>query len=120
MMTLFDPLHPSDPRSVVARPRARKTDPSTAHAAAKQVESGNGPLMQAIRKVLIYHAPCCGNGPASAFTIAAAVRKETTRWKEGTIRSAVSRAPFLRWVDNDGRVPDTGNPCRRYVLKDDA
>lgn len=105
-------------------PKARRSDGVTAHAAAKRVESGNGPLMQAIRLEMKFRR-LRGCGPMSAFDIAEDVQRNNVdtddkpRWKEGTVRSAVSRAPFLRHVDDEGRVPDTGNACRRYVLKDD-
>lgn len=103
---------------LAAKPRVRTTDGVTARSAAKKMESGNGPMMAAIRR-----ATTGLRYPASAFQIAKWVRdlnpgpNGRPRWQEDSVRSAVSRAPFLRHKDNQGVVPDTGNACRRYVLK---
>lgn len=119
--TLFDVLHPSDLRAVAARPRVRTTDGVTARAAAKKMESGNGPLMQAIRTVTYRRA---SSEPVSAFRIGELVQRYwrvdgKPRWQLDSIRSAVSRAPFLVHVDNEG-VTATGFACRRYRFEETA
>lgn len=119
-MTLFDDTYRQRATAVrkQARTLARRSDPVTAHQAAKKVESGNGPLMAAIRQVVASREQTV-EGPVDAYQIARLVFAVFGgRWQEDSIRTAVSRAPFLKHVDNDGL--HRGRAVRRYQLKDGA
>lgn len=95
--------------SLFDQPRARASDPETAHEAAAVVKPASSALIAAIRWTLQ------GGARLSAFDIAAAVEREHPgRWDEGTVRTAVSRAG-LRAVDTGGTSP-RGQRCCRYSL----
>lgn len=116
--TLFT-LGPDRPIYEHQGPQVRRADPTTSRLAQRRVEPGNVTLMDAIHRC----ASACKRSrddywPLSAFLIAAWVETRFPgRWDEGTIRSAVSRAKFLRHVDDLGVSP-SGNPCMRFRLGD--
>ncbi len=97
--------------SLFDTPRARATDPTTAHEAAKITRPGNAELINAIRWY-VQRRPA----PVSAYEIADAIAGY--RWQHDTVRTAVSRAG-LHCVDTDGLTP-RGRRCTRYVLSERA
>lgn len=96
--------------SLFDTPRARTSDPHTAHEAAARIAPGTSLLVQTIRQV-VYLA----GTPMSQFDIAHAVgRAQPGRWSDATIRTACARAA-LHAVDSEGRSP-RGMRVLRYVV----
>lgn len=96
-------------------PRARHSDPSTAHEAAAVVKAGSVAMNAAI--VAAVKCDAFG-GPVTAFDIAEIVeRHEPGRWEAGSVRTAVSRlarAKRIRKLDENGKSPRRRR-CARYV-----
>lgn len=68
-------------------PRARETDPSTSHEAARVVKEGNSALVHEIKRAITLH------GPKTQFQLASYIgARHPARWTEATIRSACARA----------------------------
>jgi len=70
---------------VFAQPKARRGDLPTAHEARNVISKGSKELDEYVRR-WVFH-----NGPHTAFQIAEAIRKQTTRWQADSIRSSCSR-----------------------------
>ena len=95
----------------VLQPAARASDPDTSHEAARVVQAGNGPLIAAIRKVLIE------GGPQNAWEIAYAVEDvHGDRWAIDSIRTAVARTPGVERFPVDSTSP-RGNRCHTWWIR---
>ena len=86
------------------RPRARLSDPVTAHEAASVVAPGNADLIRAIRSYVWSH------GASTAFEVADAL---AGRWQPDSIRTAMARAGLEKW--EGGQTPN-GRRCMLYGL----
>lgn len=87
-------------------PATRNTDPPTSHQAAARSKPGSAELVALICAYVEAHPH------VTAFAIADALAGD--RWDEGTVRTAVSRAP-LRHGPKNGRSP-RGLPCRTFTI----
>ena len=85
-------------------PRARQTDPPTAHNAASLTQPGNHTLTKTIRNYVWTH------GPSTSFEIADALQG---RWQHDTIRTACARAGLVKF---EGGITPGGRACLLYGL----
>lgn len=94
--------------SLFEQPKARASDPMTAHEAAASVRPASRELIDAI-VWWVGKQP----QPVSAFQIADAIAG--ARWSHATVRTAVSRAGLWA-VDADGVTPRR-RKCLRYRVR---
>lgn len=93
-------------------PRARHSDPDTAHEAAAKAKRGseamNAAILAEARRMI----------PLTAFTLATAVSVAFPgRWDEGSIRTAVSRLGKRGLLVKDGKGKSPrGRACDRWRL----
>jgi len=90
--------------------RSRTTDPSTSRAAAERTTQGAKELEDAIVRFVR------AAGPVTRFQVADALCATSTRWRNDSVRTAVSRAEKARRIfeyDRAGLSP-SGGACMRY------
>ena len=94
--------------SLWGEPRARLSDPISAHEAASVVKPGNADLIKAIRSYVWTF------GPSTAYEIAEGLAG--SRWQPDTVRTACARAGLKKACGIDNVVTPGGRPCALYCL----